>query len=171
MQAKAQGGSARCTLRDLCAEDRAKVAKLIRQVVQAEQRVEEVAARAQRVRASSLAGRRTALCLAAGWAAACRTRGAAAARGRHKEAGQAARWARGVVAVCGPDRASAAQEAATRQAELEQLRARGSDVARENDRCPHQPGAGLPGEAPRSKRMSWPCLRRGSYIQADLTTS
>ena len=168
-QAKGQGGSARCTLRDLCAEDKAKVASLIRQVVQAEQRAEEAAARAQRVRARLLAGRHAALrpvagragCLLDVWGCRCAGNGQGGwagcllgARCRRRE--------------CGPDRASAVQEAAARQAELEELRARGSDAARENDRCPHRPGPGLPGDAPLSMRLSWPYLHRVSCIQVDM---
>ncbi len=49
MQVKAWRGDAACTLRDLCAEDKRKVAKLIRQVVEAEQRVQALTAQAQEV--------------------------------------------------------------------------------------------------------------------------
>ena len=49
VQGKAWRGDAPCTLRDLCAEDKRKVAKLIRQVVEAEQRVQAVTAQAQEV--------------------------------------------------------------------------------------------------------------------------
>ena len=48
-------GGAPCTLRDLCAEDKRKVAKLIRQVVEAEQRVQALTAQAQEVGSGSTA--------------------------------------------------------------------------------------------------------------------
>ncbi|KAK9835128.1 hypothetical protein WJX81_000158 [Elliptochloris bilobata] len=46
-QDKAWRSTAHCTLRDLCAEDKRKVAKLIRQVVEAEQRVQQLTAHAE----------------------------------------------------------------------------------------------------------------------------
>lgn len=55
VQEKAWRGDALCTLRDLCGEDKRKVAKLIRQVVEAEQRVQTVTAQAQEVGSGSAA--------------------------------------------------------------------------------------------------------------------
>lgn len=55
VQGKAWRGDAPCTLHDLCAEDKRKVAKLIRQVVEAEQRVQALSAQAQEVGSGSAA--------------------------------------------------------------------------------------------------------------------
>ena len=55
VQEKAWRSDAPCTLRDLCAEDKRKVAKLIRQVVEAEQRVQTFTAQAQEVGSGSAA--------------------------------------------------------------------------------------------------------------------